>query len=382
MRLPLHAALMSATILVAAPVIAQMNNPEVGGAEMLSDRNIIENAANSEDHTTLVAAVQAADLAGTLQGEGPFTVFAPVNAAFDALRDGTVDTLLMPENKDALAEVLTCHVLDSEAMSDAIEGMIADGDGVHMVETLGGCMLELRMSGAMITLTDETGGTATVTIADVIQSNGVIHVVDAVLLPGGDDTAMDANMTTEEDMAPDSAMDGSATAMADDMASGDNPMVGGAEMFADRNIIDNAMNSQDHTTLVAAIKAAELGETLQGEGPFTVFAPTNAAFDALPDGTVDTLLMEENRDDLTRILTSHVVEGNISAAELMEQARASADGFFHFDTLSGAALSAQVSPSGEVFIFDESGNAHLVSTADVTQSNGVIHVVDGVLLPR
>jgi uncharacterized surface protein with fasciclin (FAS1) repeats len=357
---------MTATVLVVAPALAQTTvNPMVGGAPMLAERNIIENAVNSADHTTLVAAVQAADLVDTLQGEGPFTVFAPVNAAFDALPAGTVETLLMPENVDALTEILTCHVLGANAMADVIGGMIADGGGVHTVETLGGCMLEVRSSNGMITLTDENGDTATVTIADVVQSNGVIHVIDAVLLPASDDIAM-------ESQAP----------MQSGMAAGDNPMVGGASMFADKNIIENAVNSADHTTLVAAVQAAELVETLQGEGPFTVFAPTNTAFDALPAGTVDTLLMEENREMLTRVLTSHVVAGKITATELTSMARASSDGFHHFKAVSGAALSAQVQPSGEVYIFDESGNARLISVADVNQSNGVIHVVDGVLLPR
>lgn len=365
MRLSLRAALMTATVLVAAPAVAQMaSNPMVGGAPMLTDRNIVENAVNSADHTTLVAAVQAAGLVDTLQTAGPFTVFAPVNAAFGALPAGTVETLLMPENIDALTEVLTCHVLGANAMSDVIGGMIADGGGVHTVETLGGCMLEVRSMNGMITLTDETGGTATVTIADVVQSNGVIHVIDRVLLPAADAGATEA--------AP----------MESGMNAGDNPMVGGAAMFADRNIVENAVNSADHTTLVAAVQAAGLVETLQGEGPFTVFAPTNAAFDALPAGTVETLLMEENRAALTRVLTSHVVAGKISAAELASMARASSDGFHHFNAVSGAALSAQVRPSGAVYIYDESGNAYLVSVADVNQSNGVIHVVDGVLLPR
>ncbi len=358
MRTSLSAALMSATVLAAAPAFAQSNdNPMVGGAPMFADRNIVENAVNSADHTTLVAAVQAAGLVDTLQTAGPFTVFAPVNSAFAALPAGTVETLLMPENVGALTEVLTCHVLGANATSDIIGGMISDGGGVHMVETLGGCMLEVRASNGMVTLTDETGGTATVTIADVIQSNGVIHVIDRVLLPGADD------------------MDASA-------APADNPMVGGAPMFADKNIIENAVNSADHTTLVAAVQAAGLVETLQGDGPFTVFAPTNAAFAALPEGTVETLLMEENIGTLTKILTSHVVAGNISAGDIVSRARASSDGFYHFNTVSGAALSAQVRPSGTVFIYDENSNAYRVSIADVNQSNGVIHVVDGVLLPR
>ena len=118
-----------------------------------------------------------------MSGPGPFTVFAPVNAAFDALPAGTVDTLLKPENKDTLAKILTCHVVAADAMSAAIGKMIADDKGDHPVKTVGGCTLSAKMDGDKITLTDENGGVATVTIADVDQSNGVIHVIDKVLLP-------------------------------------------------------------------------------------------------------------------------------------------------------------------------------------------------------
>ncbi len=158
-------------------------NPMVGGAAMFSSKNIIENAVNSKDHTTLVAAVKAAGLVETLQGPGPFTVFAPVNAAFDALPAGAVANLLKPENKAALTKVLTCHVVGANAMSFAIKKMIADDQGVHPVKTLGGCMLQARYKGDKILLTDENGRTATVTVADVKQSNGVIHVIDTVMLP-------------------------------------------------------------------------------------------------------------------------------------------------------------------------------------------------------
>lgn len=158
-------------------------NPMVGGAAMFSSKNIIENAVNSKDHTTLVAAVKAAGLVETLQGPGPFTVFAPVNSAFDALPAGAVANLLKPENKAALTKVLTCHVVGANAMSFAIKGMIADDNGVHPVKTLGGCVLQARYGNGKITLTDENGRTATVTVADVKQSNGVIHVIDTVLLP-------------------------------------------------------------------------------------------------------------------------------------------------------------------------------------------------------
>ena len=150
---------------------------------MYDSKTIVENAANSKDHTTLVAAVKAAGLAETLSGKGPFTVFAPTNAAFAKLPAGTVEMLVKPENKATLVKILTCHVVAADAMSPAIAKMIADDKGTHPVKTVGGCTLQAKMSGQAITLTDENGGVATVTIADVKQSNGVIHVVDAVLLP-------------------------------------------------------------------------------------------------------------------------------------------------------------------------------------------------------
>ncbi len=161
----------------------------------------------------------------------------------------------------------------------------------------------------------------------------------------------------------------------------DNPMVGGAPMFADKNIVENAVNSKDHTTLVAAVQAAGLVETLQSPGPFTVFAPVNDAFAALPAGTVDTLLMPENKGMLTKVLTAHVVAGKLSGADIMARAKAAPDGFFHMQTVSGDALSAQVK-GRNLYLIDESGNASKVTIADVNQSNGVIHVVNAVLVPK
>lgn len=160
-----------------------------------------------------------------------------------------------------------------------------------------------------------------------------------------------------------------------------NPMVGGAAMYETKNIVENAVNSADHTTLVAAVQAAGLVDTLSGPGPFTVFAPVNDAFAALPAGTVDTLLQPENKDMLVKILTAHVVAGDWSGADIAAKAQASEDGFFHFNAVSGDALSAQVK-GGKVYIYDENGNAAQVTIADVDQSNGVIHVVDKVLLPK
>jgi uncharacterized surface protein with fasciclin (FAS1) repeats len=158
-------------------------NPMVGGAEMFEDKNIVENAVNSADHTTLVAAVQAAGLVETLQGEGPFTVFAPTNDAFAKLPAGTVDTLLLPENKDQLTKILTCHVVAADAMSDAITQMVADDGGAHKITTVGGCEFTATAADGKIMIEDGMGNMATVTIADVQQSNGVIHVIDTVLLP-------------------------------------------------------------------------------------------------------------------------------------------------------------------------------------------------------
>ena len=158
-------------------------NPMVGGAAMYEDKNIIENAVNSADHTTLVAAVKAAGLVETLSGAGPFTVFAPTNEAFAKLPAGTVETLLKPENKDMLVKILTCHVVGADAMSDMIVGMIEADGGKHVIKTVGGCEFTAMTKDGKVMIEDGQGNVATVTIADVKQSNGVIHVIDTVLLP-------------------------------------------------------------------------------------------------------------------------------------------------------------------------------------------------------
>ena len=163
--------------------VAYAANPMVGGAPMYAKKNIIENAVNSKDHTTLVAAVKAAGLVDTLEGKGPFTVLAPTNEAFAALPAGTVDNLLKPENKAMLVKILTCHVIDAKAMSADIVSMAKADGGTHVVDTVGGCKLTLKTTGGKVTVTDEQGNVADVTIADVVQSNGVIHVIDKVLLP-------------------------------------------------------------------------------------------------------------------------------------------------------------------------------------------------------
>jgi uncharacterized surface protein with fasciclin (FAS1) repeats len=158
-------------------------NPMVGGAAMYPTKTIVANAVNSADHTTLVAAVKAAGLVDTLNSAGPFTVFAPTNAAFDQLPAGTVDTLLKPENKATLTKVLTYHVVSGRYDSKALGKLIKKGNGKAWLKTVSGDTLTAMMDGGKIVLRDEKGGTSTVTTADVYQSNGVIHVVNAVLLP-------------------------------------------------------------------------------------------------------------------------------------------------------------------------------------------------------
>ena len=159
------------------------DNPMVGGSPMMKTKDIIDNAVNSKDHTTLVAAVKAAGLVDTLKGAGPFTVFAPTNAAFEKLPKGTVDTLLKPESKKALTGILTYHVVPGKMDAAAIAKGIEDGKGKFAMKTVAGGTLTATMEGKDVVLTDEKGGKSKVTIANVMQSNGVIHVVDSVLMP-------------------------------------------------------------------------------------------------------------------------------------------------------------------------------------------------------
>ena len=159
-------------------------NPMVGGAAMYANKDIVDNAVNSKDHTTLVAAVKAAGLVDTLKSPGPFTVFAPTNEAFAALPAGTVDTLLKPENKPTLTKILTYHVVPGRMDAAALLSAITAGGGKAILKTASGDTLVATTSGGKVFITDAKGGTATVTIANVYQSNGVIHVVNKVLLPG------------------------------------------------------------------------------------------------------------------------------------------------------------------------------------------------------
>ena len=344
--------------LAAAPGYAQDQEtgpnglPIVGGAEMSPEKTIVGNAVNSADHTTLVAAVQAAGLVDTLTGPGPFTVFAPVDAAFAALPDGTVDTLLLPQNLDDLQKVLTCHVIAADMMRSDIQSAMAETGTVTM-DTVGGCPVTFAMDGNTMTLTDPRGSVARVSIRDVQQLNGVIHVVDTVLLPEEAALSLEnAAETTESGMRT------------------DNPMT--ADSASAGTLMDLVTGSDDLTQLAAAVQTAGLAEALSGSDPITLFAPSNAAFDVAGS-------LPSDKDALRALLLAHAVPGTLTAADLGAAARS--DGFVHVTTLSGDALSIQMRSTPPT-VFDESGTIQTISSADRMADNGVIHVVDGVLIPR
>ncbi len=276
-------------------------------------KDIVDTAVAADGFKTLVAAVQAAGLVETLKGDGPFTVFAPTDAAFGKLPAGTLDELLKPENKDKLTSILTYHVVPGKVLA-------ADVVALKSAKTAQGAEVTIAVEGEKVRVDG-----ATVTATDIECTNGVIHVIDAVILP------------------PEPAEE-------------------------PKDIVDTAAAADDFQTLVAAVKAAGLVETLKGEGPFTVFAPTDAAFGKLPAGTLDDLLKPESKDKLTSILTYHVVPGKVLAADVVK------------------LQSAKTAQGGEVTIVVEGGNVKVdganVTTTDIECSNGVIHVIDAVILPK
>ncbi|MGZ0192366.1 MAG: fasciclin domain-containing protein [Acidimicrobiales bacterium] len=291
---------------------------------------IVDVAVANGSFDTLVAAVIAADLAETLSSPGPFTVFAPTDDAFAALPAGLVAALLLPENKATLAKILTYHVVSGEVMAaDVTNGDVATVEGQTV---------------ALSTADGVTVNGANVIIADVAASNGVIHAIDAVLLPPDVDAAAllapaEAPVETDAPVEEEAAEVGT--------------------------IVDVAVANGSFGTLVAAVTASDLAETLSGEGPFTVFAPTDDAFAALPEGLVAALLLPENKDTLVKILTYHVVSGEVFAADI-------ADG--DVATVEGQTVALSTADGVTV-------NGANVIIADVPASNGVIHAIDAVLLP-
>jgi len=296
------------------PQPTAMPEPTATPEPMLKD--IVDTAVADGRFTTLVAAVGAAELVETLKGEGPFTVFAPTDDAFAALPAGTVDELLKPENKQKLTDILLYHVVSGSVMA-------ADVTALTSAATVLGKDVAVKVDMGSVYINE-----AKVIITDIATSNGVIHVIDAVLLPPSDDAMMEEKKT----------------------------------------IVDIAVADGRFTTLVAAVTAADLVETLSGEGPFTVFAPTDDAFAALPAGTLDSLLLPENKQQLTDILLYHVVSGKVMAADVVTLTSA--------PTVLGKDVTVTVK-DGKVFLND---TVQVIIT-DIEASNGVIHVIDAVLLP-
>ncbi len=278
-------------------------------------KTIVDIAAGDERFKTLVAAVTAAGLVETLQGEGPFTVFAPTDEAFAKLPAGTVEELLKPENKQQLVDILTYHVVAGKVMA-------ADVVKLSEAETVLGKKAAVKVEGDSVMVNESK-----VILTDIEASNGVIHVIDTVLLPPADEMS-------------------------------------GAEK---KDIVAIAAGDERFKTLVAAVTAAGLVETLQGEGPFTVFAPTDEAFAKLPAGTVEELLKPENKQKLVDILTYHVIAGKVMAADVVTLSEA--------ETVLGQKVTIKVE-DGKVYIND----AQVILT-DIEASNGVIHGIDTVILP-
>jgi transforming growth factor-beta-induced protein len=307
----------------AAPTAAptSMLEPTAAPTEAPAEKSIVDIAASDDRFSTLVSAVTAAGLVDTLKGAGPFTVFAPTNDAFAALPAGTLEGLLKPDSKQQLTDILLYHVVPGKVMA----ADVAKLDGQMVDTALEGKQIAIKTDMGNVYLNDNVK----VVTTDIEAANGVIHVIDAVLLPPTEDAS--ASMDKQD-------------------------------------IVDTAISDGRFTTLVAAVQAAGLVDTLKGEGPFTVFAPTDDAFAALPAGTLDTLLKPENKQQLIDILTYHVVAGKVMASDVTGLDKAA--------TVLGKDINIKVE-DGKVILNDK---VQVILT-DIETSNGVIHVIDGVLLP-
>ncbi|TVQ54287.1 MAG: fasciclin domain-containing protein [Phycisphaerales bacterium] len=272
-------------------------------------RNIVETAIGAGQFNTLATALEAAGLVDALQGDGPFTVFAPTDEAFDKLPEGTLDELLKPESRDTLRLILTYHVVSGKVKA-------ADVVGLNAADTLSGQRISIAVNDGTVRLNDS----ARVTDVDIEASNGVIHIIDSVIMPNTKD------------------------------------------------ILETAADAGDFSTLAGAIRAAGLVSTLQSDGPFTVFAPTDEAFAKVPAETLNSLMQPENRDQLIAVLTYHVVAGRVYADQAKKAGRA--------ETVQGGTLTIR-ERDGDVRI-----NNAKVLKADIDTTNGVIHVIDTVLIPE
>lgn len=292
------------TFLVASVAFAVMASSSLVKA---ADKDIVDTAVAAGSFETLAAALGAADLVAALKSDGPFTVFAPTDEAFAKLPAGTVETLLKPENKDKLSAILTYHVVGGRVAAK----QVVDLKGA---KTLNGQRVNIAVADGKVSVDN-----AKVLKTDILCSNGIIHVIDSVILPASD------------------------------------------------NIVETASRAGAFKTLLAAAKAAGLAEALSGEGPFTVFAPTDDAFAKLPAGTVESLLKPENKAKLAAILKYHVVAGRVYSEDALAAEKA--------ETLQGESVQISVSDGSA-----KVDGANLVTT-DIDASNGVIHIIDSVILP-
>lgn len=277
------------------------------GERTSPEKDIVDTAVAAGSFETLVAAVQAAGLVDALKGEGPLTVFAPTDEAFAKLPPGAVGSLLLPENRETLIGILIYHVAPGRHPA-------AEVSKLDHIETLNGQRPKIRIQGESVMIDG-----ATVIAPDIMASNGVIHVIDKVILPNRND------------------------------------------------IVTTAVNAGSFETLVTALGAADLVSTMQGQGPFTVFAPNDDAFAKLPEGTLERLLRPENKEELAAILSRHVISGLVYSADAREG---------RLETLEGSSLN--LSRADGDFLVDD---ARIIAS-DIAATNGVIHVIDSVLLPQ
>ncbi len=287
---------------------SKSNATTINASYEVQAKDIVDTAVEAGSFNTLAAALKAAGLVDALKGEGPFTVFAPTDAAFAKLPAGTVEDLLKPENKAKLQAILKYHVVKGNVTADKVTGL-------KFAETLNGQRVDITTSYGKVKL----DGKSTVTAVDVQASNGVIHVIDTVILP------------------------------------------------ETKNVLEVAEGAKQFTTLLAAVEAAGLTSALIGEGPFTILAPTDAAFSALPQGTVENLLKPENLATLQNILKYHVISGRVYSDQVVKLNSAK--------TLSGQTVSISADSSGVMI------NEASVAKVDIEAANGVIHVIDAVLIP-
>merc|ERR1712032_1629119 len=287
----------------------------------MGSKNIVELALGSSDLSTLVTALKAGDLVAALQGKGPFTVFAPSNAAFAKLPKATLESLLEPKNKGKLVDILTYQVVSGAAVFSK------DLKPTQNVKTLQGDDVLVTSSSAGVLINRNSK----VIAADIAATNGVVHIIDTVLMP--------PTPTTTTASGP------------------------------SKNIVELAQGSSDLSTLVTALKAGDLVAALQGKGPFTVFAPSNAAFAKLPKATLESVLEPKNKGKLVDILTYHVVSGAAVSSKDLKPTQ-------NVKTLQGDGVLVTSSRYGVLI----NGNSKVIA-ADIAATNGVVHIIDTVLIP-